>query len=295
MAVYTHITETELRGFLKGFDVGELKAFSGIASGVTETNYLLMTTKGRFILTLLEKRTKAEDIPFFAGLMAHLRKKSIPCPDVLGAPGKVAGKAALVTTFLPGAEVKTPSLAQLHAIGKLAAQMHVAGKDFPMTRENTMGLREWRRLIDACGAQDELQTELKWQEENPLPDLPRGVIHADLFPDNVFFEVAQLSGVIDFYFSCNDFFAYDLMLVANAWCHDKKEWHELLSGYEGVRPLTKDERAHLTVLGRRAALRIIATRLYDWLHQDPNALVTPKDPAPYIKILRFHQNGGFDA
>jgi len=306
MAVYTHISGDDLARHLAGFRLGEAVAFEGIGDGVENTNYKLTTGTGLYILTLFEGRVAEKDLPFFLSFMEHLRGAGVPVaavvPDAQGhAVLPLAGKPSVITTFLPGAWPKETTPEHCRAVGETLARMHLAAADFGGARENGMGLSEWRRLIMASGAAEEklrnfLHDELSFLEKNTPKNLPRGAVHADLFPDNVFFEGKKLSGVIDFYFACTDFFAYDLMLTLNAWCFDgagglqREKSDALLAGYARHRQLTPDEEAALPIFGRAAALRIVATRLYDALHLRPDAVVTPKDPQEHVQILRFYQN-----
>lgn len=313
MAVYTHIPADSLTQYLKLFDIGGLVSFDGIADGVSNTNYLLNTTKDKFILTLFEGRVRAEDLPFCLSFMEYLHGQGIPCPHAV--PGKNGetvipfnGKPAAITTFLAGAWPRQVETFHAAAVGRTLAQMHLAGEKFKLRRDNTMSLPAWRALIHSCvgktdsleaGLSSFLQQELDYQEKNRPLNLPAGAVHADLFPDNVFFTGENLTGVIDFYFSCTDAFAYDLMLALNAWCFDtagKMDAQKsalLLAAYQKERPLSAAEKAALPLLGRAAALRIIATRLYDWLHPAPGAVIRPKDPLEYVRILKFYQEGGF--
>jgi len=276
MAVYTKVTERDLQQL----DIGKIVSFHGITSGIENTNYLLVTEKAKFILTLFEKRVKEQDLPFYLALMQYLSAKGIPCPAPVGGIKTLCGKPALITTFLEGQSVETPTPpTSLHA-GEALATLHRAAEGFMLTRENGMGLAEWKRLLTNCGKlPDVVADELAFQEKNFPRGLPSGAIHADFFPDNVFFTDGKVSGVIDFYFACTGFFAYDLAIAINAWGEG------FLEGYERIRPLTKEERAALLILRRAGALRIIATRLYDALHPAPDALVKPKDPAEYIRLL----------
>jgi homoserine kinase type II len=315
MAVYTQITKEELKSVIARFDIGTLVSFKGIAEGVENTNYSVETTAGRYILTLVEKRASAEELPFYTGFMQHLRAKGIPCPAALRQVEgteifTMHGKPALLTEFLDGTWPREIQPQHCRVVGRLVAEMHRAGRDFPMKRKNTMSLPAWKSLIHACaGRADEverglfgfLDAELDYLEKNWPKYLPRGAVHADLFPDNVFFDRDEITGVIDFYFSCTDTLAYDLMLTVNPWCFDWKgdldtdKSCELLETYHRTRPLTKNELKSLPFFGRAAALRIVATRLYDWLNPVEGALVRAKDPMEHVKILRFHQKVGSPA
>jgi homoserine kinase type II len=310
MAVYTDVSDAELAAFLSAYDLGAALAFKGIAEGVENSNFFLRTERGSYILTLYEKRVKQEDLPFFLGLLAHLSAKGIACPlPVRGRDGKtwrmLAGRPAALMTFLPGLSPKRPDAAQCGELGAALARLHLAGGDYVFARENALSVGGWGPLVKACepkantvqmGLATLLGTELRWLTQHWPAGLPSGVIHADLFPDNVFFTEGKLTGLIDFYFACNDAYAYDVAVCLNAWCfeHDGSynitKGRTLLSAYRAVRPLTGAEVAALPVLARGASFRFLLTRLYDWINRDPSALVRPKDPLEYLTKLRFHQS-----
>jgi homoserine kinase type II len=309
MAVYTDITDDEVAGFLAHYELGELKSFKGIAEGVENSNFLLHTDAGFFILTLYEKRVRESDLPFFLGLMEHLAAKGFSCPQPVKSRegtllGRLAGRPAAIVTFLDGLWPRRPETRHCGAVGEALARLHLAGGDFGLRRENALSVAGWAPLFRAAEARaDEvlpglavaIAQELSTLERVWPHDLPRGVIHADLFPDNVFFLGDRLSGVIDFYFACDDALAYDVAICLNAWCFEPDasfnitKGMALLAGYERVRPLSEDELATLPTLARGAALRFLLTRLVDWLNVPPGALVRPKDPVEYVKKLRFHQ------
>jgi homoserine kinase type II len=309
MAVYTDVSAEDLADFLASYDLGELLSYKGIAEGVENSNFLVHTTRGYFILTLYEKRVAPEDIPFFLALMEHLAARSITCPqpvknqkgDMLGF---VAGRPAALVTFLDGMWIRRPSASHCAALGAALAQLHLAGADFPMKRRNALSVDGWHPLYVASAAgADSLQPGLREAIEKELTHLegawpsglPEGVIHADLFPDNVFFLGDRLSGLIDFYFACTDTLAYDVAICLNAWCFEPDHAYNvtkgraLLQGYASARPLAVEERVALPLLARGAALRFLLTRLVDWLNVPPGALVRPKDPLEYFRKLRFHQ------
>jgi homoserine kinase type II len=312
MAVYTDITEGELGAFLEGYVVGDLLSYKGIAEGSENSNFLLHTSSGAYILTLYEKRVDSADLPFFLGLMEHLAKKGISCPlpvhrrdgQVIG---QLAGRPAAVITFLEGMWMRRPTVAHCREVGKAMAGLHLAGADFPLSRENALGIEGWRKLWDGARARaDEVEPGLAAEVDRDFDDLgqnwpktlPAGIIHADLFPDNVFFLGDRLSGLIDFYFACNDLYAYDIATGLNAWCFEKDHAFNLtkgtalLSGYQSVRPLSAAEKQALPVLARGSALRFMLTRLYDWLTISNGTLVQKRDPTEYIRKLRFHRQIG---
>lgn len=309
MAVYTDVASEELTAFLSSYDVGALLSFKGIAEGVENSNFLVHTDSGYFILTLYEKRVERCDLPFFLGLMEHLAARGITCPQPVRnrtgeALGVIAGRPAALVTFLDGMWMRRPQVAHCAAVGKVLAQFHLAGGDFPMTRKNALSVEGWRKVYGAIGGRsDRLQPGLEAAIGDELQrladrwprDLPSGVIHADLFPDNVFFLRDELSGIIDFYFACTDAFAYDLAICLNAWCFEPDhsfnatKGRALLRAYGAVRPLSGAEEDALPMLARGSALRFLLTRMYDWLDVPAGALVRPKDPIEYYRKLRFHQ------
>jgi homoserine kinase type II len=309
MAVYTDVQAEELQSFLAGYELGDLMAYKGIAEGVENSNFLLHTSRGYFILTLYEKRVNAADLPFFIGLMEHLAGRGITCPQPVKnrageALGKLSGRPAAIVTFLEGMWIRRPGVGHCGALGEALARFHLAGADFAMTRKNALSVEGWRPLYDVAASRaDTVQVglgamvaaELDLLEKVWPRGLAQGVIHADLFPDNVFFLGDRLSGLIDFYFACTDTLAYDVAVCLNAWCFEPDQSYNvtkgraLLAGYERVRPLAGDEREALPLLCRGAALRFLLTRLFDWLETPPGALVKRKDPLEYRRKLRFHQ------
>ncbi|AYG58354.1 homoserine kinase [Rhizobium jaguaris] len=309
MAVYTDITEDDLKWFLTEYDVGTLLSYKGIAEGVENSNFLLHTSREPLILTLYEKRVEKSDLPFFLGLMQHLASHGLSCPLPLprkdGALlGHLSGRPAALISFLEGMWLRKPEAKHCREVGKALATMHVAGEGFAIKRPNALSLEGWQGLWEKSearadevepGLQDEIRSELDFLGRYWPKDLPEGVIHADLFPDNVFFLGDELSGLIDFYFACNDLLAYDVSICLNAWCFEKDGAYNitkgmaLLEGYQSVRPLSDAEIAALPTLSRGSALRFFLTRLYDWLTTPVGALVTKKDPIEYLRKLRFHR------
>jgi homoserine kinase type II len=309
MAVYTDVSGEELAAFVAGYDLGELLSYKGIAEGVENSNYIVHTRRGHFILTLYEKRVAAQDLPFFLGLMEHLAGRGLTCPQPVknragSAAGTLAGRPAAIVTFLDGMWPRRPGAAHCSAVGDVLARLHVAGADFAMKRRNALSVDGWRPLYETANDRGDalkpglcatIAAELAHLEATWPRDLPEGVIHADLFPDNVFFLGDRLSGVIDFYFACTDTLAYDVAVCLNAWCfepdhsYNVTKGRNLLRAYMAVRPLSRAELAALPLLARGAALRFLLTRLVDWLNVPPGALVKPKDPLEYFRKLRFHQ------
>ncbi|MBU6475569.1 MAG: homoserine kinase [Alphaproteobacteria bacterium] len=306
MAVFTHIPAEQAAAHLAAFDIGTLKSLTPIGAGVENTNYRLSTTQGDYVLTLVERRTPPEALPFVVAFMAHLQKRGIPCPAVIADKNgetilPLAGRPAILTAFLSGAtpaRVETPHAA---AAGELLAEMHKAAAGFRMQRENPVALPAWKKLIGACKTAPVyglLRDELAWLEKNRPWGLPAGAVHADLFPDNAFFKDGQISGVFDFYFSCTDAYAYDFMATLGAWCFDDgifapERERAFSAAYQKIRPLSQDEKKSLPYFGRAAALRIVATRLYDQLHPAAGAVISPHDPFEHVRILQFHQSERF--
>jgi homoserine kinase type II len=309
MAVYTDVADDELRAFIALYEIGEVLSCKGIAEGVENSNFLVTTERGNFILTLYEKRVAPEDLPFFIALMEHLAAHGVACPTpVKGRDGialrELCGRPAALVTFLAGMWPRRIQPFHCAAVGGALGSLHRAGASFGMTRANDLSVAGWRRLYQGCrsraaevqpGLAGELESELALVEAEWPRDLPAGVIHADLFPDNVFFREREVSGLIDFYFACTDFLAYDLAVCLNAWCFEADgslnvtKARLLLEGYRRSRPLTSAELAALPLLARGSALRFLLTRLFDWLNQPAGALVRPKDPIEYLRKLRFHR------
>jgi homoserine kinase type II len=309
MAVYTEVTDDELAPLIADYGLGELLSYKGIAEGVENTNFLVHTTTGTYILTLYERRVDTADLPFFLGLIEHLNRHGISCPlPVRNRKGEVltgiAGRTAALMTFLEGVWPRRPRPAHCSAVGRALAELHLAGASFPGSRPNALGLDGWHALFErfspradevAPGLGTLIAYELAYLDRAWPKNLPSGVIHGDLFPDNVFFIGDTLSGLIDFYFACNDAWAYDLAICLNAWCFEPDfsfnvtKGRALIGAYQSARPLTAAEREALPRLARGAALRFLITRAHDWLHTDPVAFVNKHDPNAYVRRLRFHQ------
>lgn len=309
MAVYTEVTDEALNAFLGGYDIGRALSLKGIAEGVENSNYLLHVDSGPYLLTLYEKRVNEGDLPFFLGLMEHLARRGVNCPQPVRARngeaiGRLAGRAAAIVTFLEGLSVRRPTVKHCGEVGSALATMHSAGADFTLRRPNALSLEGWPPLFEAAkaranevapGLAEETAAELAALQAIWPRDLPSGVIHADLFPDNVFFLGDKLSGLIDFYFACDDFLAYDLAVCLNSWAFELdgdfnvSKGRAMIDGYQSVRPLTAPEVEALPILARGSALRFMLTRLVDWLNVPPGALVKPKNPLEYLAKMRFHQ------
>ena len=310
MAVYTDVPDDELRGFIAEYALGEVISCKGIAEGVENSNFLLRTAAGIFLLTLFEKRVSPVDLPFFIALMEHLAAQGIACPTPIKATDGIAlrqlcGRPAVIVSFLDGMWPRRVHPFHCAGVGDALARLHLAGTSFALRRPNDLSLGGWRRLYEACraradevkgGLAAELGSELDALERLWPETLPMGVIHADLFPDNIFFRGEQVSGIIDFYFACTDFLAYDLAICLNAWCFESDgsfnvtKARLMLASYRAVRPLTPQEFGALPLLARGSALRFLLTRLYDWLNHPPGALVRRKDPLEYLQKLRFHRS-----
>ena len=310
MAVYTTVDDTALNSFLAAYDIGEILSFAGIAEGVENSNYLLRTTKANFILTLYEKRVDVDDLPFFIELMTHLSAAGMNCPlPVAAREGqilhKLAGRPCAVFSFLDGTFSRIPNRAKCHALGASLAELHVKAKGLSRHRANALGPTSWIPLLHSIGSDANIlaegmqQTITKRLEQilSDWPsDLPDGIIHADLFPNNVLFVGDRLTGLIDFYFACEDILAYDIGICLNSWCFETDgsfnltKSRALIQGYESVRRLSVAEKQAIPVLAAGSAMRFFLTRLYDWLHTPKDALVSPKDPMEYWTILRFHHS-----
>jgi homoserine kinase type II len=310
MAVYTDVAAEELAEFLKGYDIGELLSYKGIAEGVENSNFLMHTSKGAYILTLYEKRVAVDDLPYFLSLMAHLAERGVRCPQPAknrsGAVySELAGRPAAIINFLEGMWPRRPNAAHCAGVGDGLAKMHLAGRDFALFRKNPLSVEGWRPLFERAadradsvqaGLSDFIARELEHLEARWPSDLPVGVIHGDLFNDNVFFLGDKLSGLIDFPFSCNDILAYDVAICLNAWCFEPDhsfnvtKARALLNAYGRERQLSAAEEGALPLLARGAALRFLLTRLVDFLNVPEGALVKPKDPLEYVRKLRFQQS-----
>lgn len=309
MAVYTHVTDDEVAALLTSYGIGTLVSLKGITSGVENSNYLLTTDQDSYIFTIFEKRVNKNDLPFFLGLKEHLANRGVPCPlPVKTREGallsSIQSKPCTIVSFLAGKSTHSIRNAHVKELGKHMAHLHLAAHDFKLKRENDLSIASWQSLYDSIKHRvDEILPALSQEIEAQLAalrkhwpiNLPQGIIHGDLFPDNVFFKEKTLAGLIDFYFACNDTLMYDLAICLNAWCFEKgndfniTKAQQLLSSYHAVRPMSSNEFNALPILASGAAMRFLLTRLYDWFHRDETAVVVPKDPLEYLYRLRFHQ------
>ncbi len=313
MAVYTHVPAEAMAALAARYGLGMVLSAKGIAEGVQNSNYLVDTDGGRFILTLYERQVDAGDLPFFLALLDHLADRGLPVPRALkdrdGAQvQQLCGRPACLIEFLPGVSLTTPTPAQARATGRALGAMHAALADFPLDRPNVLGVQGWRALADRCGASvDEIAPgfaariaqELAFLDRHWPGDLPRAVIHADLFPDNVLMLGDAVTGMIDFYFACTEIRAWDLAVTHSAWAFsaDGAAFHAdigaaLLAGYADSFTLSEAERAALPVLARGAALRFVLTRAWDWLNTPADALVTRKDPLAFLRRLDLYAANG---
>ena len=309
MAVYSPINKKELQNFLKQYDLGDLKKFEGILEGIENTNYKITTSKNAYILTIFEKRVNTEELPFFIGLKNHLFKKNFFCPQpIANINGKTINvlkkKPCILTSYLNGSKIKNVENKHCSQVGKVLSSMHLLASDFLHRRPNSMDHNNWDKIFLKCknllsanyvNIFPIIEKELLFLKKNWPINLPKGIIHADAFQDNVFFDDNKFTGLIDFYFSCYDFLAYDIALTINAWCFNSKaefdnsKFQALISGYEDARLLENEEKKFLSILLRGASIRILITRLHDQLFQLEGAYVKPKDPKEYFGILNFHQ------
>jgi len=310
MAVYTSINKETLTSFLDSYDIGLLENFEGILEGVENTNYKIKTSCDLYILTIFEKRINKHELPFFIELQNHLSNKNIKCPHpIADRSGQfintIRNKPCVIMSFLSGKKIDNPNAHHCYQVGEQLANMHQHTEDFTLIRDNNLHQSHWRNIFEKCQESqdnqynelfDSIKKELQYLDKNWPTDLPKGVIHADVFQDNVFFIKNTLSGLIDFYFACNDFYAYELAISINAWCFDNKgifdqgKCEAILKGYQKIRTLSNKELDNLTILLRGASMRILLTRLHDQLFHSSEAYVTPKDPMEYFAILKYFQN-----
>lgn len=312
MAVYTRISQADLENLISNYNIGKVEKFSPIESGIENSNYFLFTESKRFVLTIYEKRVNISELPFFLKLMNHLAMKGFSCPVAIADKNgktlsQIKGKSCAIISFLEGGEAGNITKENIHEVGAGLARMHIAGSDFPMQRKNDFSIDGWKKIFASVqnradeltkGLTEEINDNINYISTHWPLSLPSGIIHADFFPDNVFFKNNKLVGVIDFYFACNDYFMYDLAICLNSWCFEKngefntEKAKALFSGYNSVRKISEEEFTALPILARGASIRFLLTRLYDWLNRIDGALVNTKDPMEYLNKLRFYSKEG---
>ena len=309
MAVYTKVTKNNLNNFLMNYDIGILKNFEEIAEGVENTNYKITTSKNIFILTIFEKRVSIKDLPFFMELMNYLNNKKYKCPKPIANLerkyiSKINNKFCSIVSFIEGNWIKKIENTHCKQLGYNLAKLHVLTKDFKLKRNNSMGYKSWNNIFNNFNSKKineyndiykVIYDELEFLNKNWPKKLPSGIIHADLFQDNVFFKNNKFTGVIDFYFACNDYYAYELAVCLNAWCFENDQSFNttkarlILNEYQKEKPLNKEEKEYFPILSRGAAVRFLLTRLNDLIFHSTKNFVKPKDPNEYLKILHFHK------
>ncbi len=313
MAVYTKLSKNQLDEFFSKYSLGKLLNYSEIKEGIENTNYLIKTEKGKFVLTLYEKRVEHSDLPFFISLMKNLFDKKFPSPNpIININGnyitEISGKKATVASFLSGISKKNLSPENCYEVGIHAAKLHLITKDLSGKRENKLSINSWRKIYDKVKKDCSkihpnltlaIEKNLQEIEKNWPKNIPSGIIHADLFPDNIFFKNEKLSGIIDFYFSCNDFYAFEIAVCLNALCFEGKNENlsfnvtkakKFINGYSSVRDLSENEKQSLKILCQGAAIRFLLTRVFDYLNITEGAVVKIKDPVEYLKRLEFHNS-----
>ena len=310
MAVYTSVKKSEIETYLMDYDIDKLVFFEGIVDGIENTNFKIVTQKGEYILTLFEKRVDPNDLPFFMNLQKHLSNNGFNCPLPIENTDKVVinslcNKKSIIISFLRGKKINKPNKNHCFELGKMISNFQIITKTFKETRKNSLNVEKWISIYKKClkaknndymDLYNGIDNELVYLEKKWPKNLPSGIIHADIFQDNVFFDKENFSGLIDFYFSCNDFYAYELAITTNAWCFDSKNnfninnFYSILDGYKINSVFSEDEKNHFNTLLRGAAMRILITRLHDQIFHPDGAMVVPKDPIEYFKILKWHQN-----
>ena len=308
MAVYTKLEHQEVRQFLEQYNINNFKDYEGITEGVENTNYLIKTSEQDYILTIYEKRVDENDLPFFIKLLSYLSENKFPCPKPIANKNnekinRIKNKNAALVTFLNGQSKNKITSEECFEIGKITAQLHEITKKFDINRKNNLSIENWDSIFEKTIKQKiDLDESIIKKTKNYLnflkdkwpKNLPQGIIHADLFPDNIFFTNNKVSGIIDFYFACNDFFAYEIAICINSLCFDNNSTFNmtkaknLIDGYTSIRTLSEDEKKYLPILSMGAAMRFFLTRLYDFYHTDNKADVKIKDPFEYLKKIEFH-------
>ncbi len=311
MAVFTKLNHNQIKNFVSMYDIGELENFSEIIEGIENTNYKIICGGVSYILTIFEKRVDLEDLPFFINLKFFLNKNNFKCPKPISDKrGKIINnienKKAVIITFLEGVKVEKVEMSHCNEVGKTAGELHSLTKNFNEKRRNSLDFEEWKKICKKCelvkniefvDVFQNLKKEISFIEKNWPNKLPSGIIHADLFKDNIFFNKNKISGVIDFYFSCYHFYIYDIAIIINDWCYDNEKklfnkdyYKAVIDGYNSTRKLKEIEINSLNIVLRAAAVRILVTRLHDYIFHPNDAIVIKKDPYQYINILNWHQN-----
>jgi len=313
MAVYTKLSETDLKEFFSKYSIGKIQKHKEIKEGIENTNYFIETEKGKFILTLYEKRVDEKDLPFFIGLMKNLYDKKFPSPEpIINKNGnyisEISNKKAAVVSFLDGKAKKVLDPLDCYEVGVYSAKLHSITKNLISKRVNKLSVNSWREIYNKVkkdcskihpNLSNIIEKNLNEIETDWPKNLPSGIIHADLFPDNIFFNKNKLSGIIDFYFSCNDYYAFEIAICLNALCFEGKNENlsfnvtkakKFIDGYTSVRNLNDDEKKSLKILCKGAAIRFLLTRVFDYLNLIEGALVKIKDPVEYLKRLEFHES-----
>ena len=308
MAVYTKLEHQEVRQFLEQYNINNFKDYKGITEGVENTNYLIKTSEQDYILTIYEKRVDENDLPFFIKLLSYLSENKFPCPKPIANKNnekinRIKNKNAALVTFINGQSKNKITSEECFEIGKITAQLHEITKKFDINRKNNLSIENWESIFEKTIKQKiDLDESIIKKTKNYLnflkdkwpKNLPQGIIHGDLFPDNIFFTNNKVSGIIDFYFACNDFFAYEIAICINSLCFDNNftfnmtKAKNLIDGYTSIRTLSEDEKKYLPILSMGAAMRFFLTRLYDFYHTDNKADVKIKDPFEYLKKIEFH-------
>ena len=313
MAVYTKLSESELKDFFSKYNLGKLLNYRGIKEGIENTNYFTETEKGKFILTIYEKRVEEKDLPFFISLMKNIYDKNFPSPEpIININGsyisEISKKKAAIISFIDGNTKKNLSPDECYQVGTYAAKLHQITKKLNIKRENKLSVNSWREIYNKvrknCTKIDKnlpeiIEKNLNDIEKNWPKNIPSGIIHADLFPDNIFFKRNKLSGIIDYYFACHDFYAFEIAICLNALCFEGSKENlsfnvtkatKFINGYSSIRKLTDEEKNSLIILCKGAAIRFLLTRVFDYLNLIEGAIVTVKDPVEYLKRLEFHNS-----
>ena len=311
MAVFTKLSKTEIENYLSLYDIGSLNQYSEIVEGIENTNYKIICNGTPYILTIFEKRVNEDDLPFFINLKLYLNQNNFKCPrPIQNRNGEIINsiknKKAVIISFIEGNKIDKPNINECNEIGKMLGNLHNLTINFNESRQNSLDIKEWKNLLSKCTKNEdkkfdiilkEVENEIDFLESVWPKNIPSGVVHADLFKDNVFFKDEKITGVIDFYFSCYHFFLYDISIVINDWCFDSNgeifnyEYYKaILNGYNEHKKITQQEIDSFNIILRSAAVRILVTRLHDYIFHPKDAIVLKKDPYQYYNILKWHQN-----